>query len=82
VLTSEEKRDVFDRLGVRGLERLQDGDPSVKKGWLPPHEVLRRHYLKTDRDNCLKAGRTDCEVGWVDWVITGIFAWLEGSKTY
>ena len=42
VLTDTEKREIYDRLGERGLERLRDGDPSVKKDWLPPDEVLRR----------------------------------------
>jgi len=42
VLTDPEKREIFDRLGEPGLQRLRDGDPSVKKGWVPPDEVLRR----------------------------------------
>jgi len=37
-----ERREVFDRLGEAGLERLRDGDPSVHKDWLPPDEILRR----------------------------------------
>ena len=39
VLTDPEKREIFDRLGEDGLQRLQDGDPSVKKG---PVEDARR----------------------------------------
>ena len=48
VLTDTEKREIYDRLGEQGLERLRDGDPSVKKDWLPPDEVLRR--LHNDGD--------------------------------
>lgn len=48
VLTDPEKREVFDRLGASGLERMRDGDPSVHKDWLPPDEVLRR--LHNDGD--------------------------------
>lgn len=48
VLTDPDKREVFDRLGVEGLERLRDGDPSVDKDWLPPDEILRR--LHNDGD--------------------------------
>lgn len=39
VLTDPEKREIFDRLGEKGLDRLRDGDPSVKKDWLPDDEV-------------------------------------------
>jgi DnaJ-class molecular chaperone len=39
VISDPEKREVFDRLGAPGLQRLQDGDPRVKKGWIPPAEV-------------------------------------------
>ena len=39
ILTDPEKRDIFDRLGERGLERFRDGDPSVRKDWLPPDEA-------------------------------------------
>lgn len=42
ILTNPEKREILDRLGVEGLERMRDGDPSVHKDWLPPDEVLRR----------------------------------------
>ena len=42
VLTDPKKREVFDRLGQHGLERMRDGDPSVHKDWVPPDEVLRR----------------------------------------
>lgn len=38
----EEKREVLDRLGEEGLERLRDGDPTVKKDYVPPDEILRR----------------------------------------
>merc|ERR1712166_1700840 len=44
VLTDPEKREIFDRLGEPGLERMRNGDPSVKKGWLPNDEILRRHH--------------------------------------
>jgi curved DNA-binding protein CbpA len=42
VLIDPEKREILDRLGEDGLERLRDGDPSVKKDYLPPDEILRR----------------------------------------
>ena len=45
VLSNPELRDVYDRLGDAGLQRLQDGDPRVSKSWVPPEEVLRRHGL-------------------------------------
>jgi hypothetical protein len=45
VLSNSELREVYDRLGERGLQRHQDGDPRVSKDWLPPEEVLRRHGL-------------------------------------
>ena len=48
VLTDPEKREVYDRLGETGLERLRDGDPSVRKDWLPPDEVLRRIHNDGD----------------------------------
>ena len=38
VLTDPEKREIFDRLGQDGLDRLRDGDPSVQKDWIPPKE--------------------------------------------
>lgn len=53
VLLDPEKREVFDRLGAGGLERLRDGDPSVDKEWLPPDEVLRR--LHDDGDEAWHA---------------------------
>ena len=48
ILTDSEKREIYDRLGEQGLERLRDGDPSVKKDWLPPDEVLRRIHNDGD----------------------------------
>lgn len=36
VLSDPVKRDIFDRLGQDGLVRLQEGDPSVQAGWVPP----------------------------------------------
>jgi hypothetical protein len=71
ILSDATKRDVYDRLGTAGLRRLQDGDPRVKKGYLPPDEVLRRH-----------ARQNDPPLGMVDWVITSVFAWLEGKPQY
>jgi len=55
VLTDPEKREVFDRLGERGLERMRDGDPSVHKDWLTPDEVLRRIHHDGDGDEALLA---------------------------
>ena len=65
VLMDPERREIFDRLGERGLERHRDGDPSVHKDWLPPDEVLRRIYLASDGDE-----------GWLESVVTSSFAWL------
>lgn len=61
VLTDPEKREIFDRLGSAGLERLRDGDPSVRKDYLPPDEILRR--LHNDGDQA-----------WLDYVVTTGFA--------
>jgi len=36
VLSDPVKKDIFHRLGHDGLVRLQDGDPSVQPGWVPP----------------------------------------------
>jgi len=55
VLLDPEKREVFDRLGQDGLERLRDGDPTVKKDYVPPDEVLRRHYLNGMTDTAYQA---------------------------
>jgi len=63
VLLSPEKREVFDRLGETGLERLRDGDPSVHKDWLPPDEVLRRIH-------------NDGDEGWLEYAVTSSFASL------
>jgi len=49
VLTNPEKREIFDRLGEGGLERMRDGDPSVHKDWLPPDEMLRRLHNDGDQ---------------------------------
>jgi hypothetical protein len=65
ILSDEEQRDVFDRLGDDGLRRLQDGDPSVKKGWQSDSEILRR------------AGPAPPPLPLMDLVVTTIFAWLE-----
>ena len=70
VLSQPELRDVYDRLGDEGLQRLQDGDPSVAKGWLPPDEVLRRHGFSEEK----LVRRWDS----LDDVVTNVFAWLEG----
>jgi DnaJ-class molecular chaperone len=69
VLADPEKREIFNRLGDQGLERFRDGDPSVRKDWLPPDEVLRR--IHSDGDEPFSA-----------WVVTSSFAtlsWLLGS---
>ena len=66
VLTDPEKRDVFDRLGARGLERLRDGDPSVRKDWLSDAEILRRVH-------------NDGEEGWLDRLVTSGFASLSAG---
>uniref|UniRef100_A0A7S1LFW3 J domain-containing protein n=1 Tax=Alexandrium catenella TaxID=2925 RepID=A0A7S1LFW3_ALECA len=36
VLSDPVKKEIFGRLGQDGLDRLQDGDPSVHAGWVPP----------------------------------------------
>jgi len=66
VLTDPEKRDVFDRLGARGLERLRDGDPSVRKDWLSDAEILRRVH-------------NDGDEGWLDGLVTSGFASLSAG---
>jgi hypothetical protein len=45
VLNDPEKREVFDRLGEAGLERLLDGDPSVQKDWEPPNNGRDQAWL-------------------------------------
>ena len=40
MLKNETTREILDRLGEDGLERLRNGDPSVLKGWVPPDEVI------------------------------------------
>lgn len=71
ILSDPELKDIYDRLGVSGLQRLQDGDPRVKKGYLPPDEVLRRYI-----------SRDDPPISGLDWLITSIFAWVEGKPSY
>ena len=71
ILSDPEKRDVYNRLGLLGLRRLQDGDPRVKRGYLPPDEVLRRH-----------GSQHDPPLSTLDWLVTSIFAWLEGKPSY
>ena len=66
VLSDAEQREVYDRLGEDGLRRLIDGDPRVKKGWLPDDEILRRHV-----------GAHDGPQNTLDWAVTSAFAWLE-----
>ena len=71
VLRDPEKREIFDRLGVPGLEQLARGDPTVKKGWLPPDEVLRRSY-------------NDPPEPWSAWLVTSLFsslAWLTNAAS-
>ena len=63
ILSDRAKRDVFDRLGRNGLRRMQDGDPTVKKDYVPPDEVLRRMY-------------NDGDQGILDWVVTSVFGLL------
>jgi len=45
VLNDPEKREVFDRLGEAGLERMLDGDPSVHKDWEPPNNGRDQAWL-------------------------------------
>ena len=39
ILKNATTREILDRLGEDGIERLRNGDPSVRKGWLSPEEV-------------------------------------------
>jgi curved DNA-binding protein CbpA len=39
ILTDPEKKEIWQRLGQDGLERLRNGDPSVKKDWKPPPRI-------------------------------------------
>lgn len=71
ILSDPEKRNVYDRLGGEGLRRLQDGDPRVRRGYLPPDEVLRRHLSRDDPPMSL-----------MEWAVTSAFAWLEGKPHY
>ena len=68
VLSNPELRDVYDRLGDAGLQRLQDGDPRVSKDWVPPEEVLRRHGLSEQQ--------LQRRWGSLDDVVTNLFAAL------
>lgn len=56
-------REILDRLGEEGLERLRNGDPSVLKDWVPPDEVLRRIH-------------NDPPESWFEYLITSTFACL------
>lgn len=66
ILMDPEKREIFDRLGEDGLKRLGDGDPTVKRDYLPPDEVLRRIHL--DKDGAEP---------WHQKLVTSSFAYLE-----
>jgi len=63
ILKNDTKREILDRLGQRGLERLQDGDPTVMKDYVPPDEVLRKIH-------------NDPPEAWFEWLITSTFAAL------
>jgi hypothetical protein len=65
VLMDPTTREVLDRLGVDGLERLRNGDPTVRKGYLPNDEILRR--LNTDKDGV---------ESWPQWLVTAPFAYV------
>ena len=65
VLKNATQREILDRLGEDGLQRLRDGDPSVRKGWIPAEEVLRR-----------VAGRNDPPEEPLERLITSTFAAL------
>ena len=69
ILSDRAKRDVFDRLGRNGLRRMQDGDPTVKKGYVPPDEVLRRMC-------------NDGDQGILDWAVTSAFGLLGHLVVY
>jgi hypothetical protein len=70
VLSDPTLRDIYDRLGNDGLQRHQDGDPKVKKDWLPDDEILRRHNVP------------DESTSWnpLDDFVIGVFTWIEGRS--
>lgn len=69
VLTDPEQREVFDRLGARGLERLRDGDPSVRKDWLPPDE---------EAAEALRRVHDDGDEPWFQSVVSSSIAYVTG----
>jgi curved DNA-binding protein CbpA len=40
ILSDSRKREIYDRLGHAGLERLKDEDPTVEKDFVPPDDGL------------------------------------------
>jgi curved DNA-binding protein CbpA len=40
ILSDSKKREIYDRLGYVGLERLADEDPTVEKDYIPPDDGL------------------------------------------